>query len=74
MVVQVQSSGLSLLDPTVTVYAADQTTVLGSASGTGYLGSTISVTINGVSAESVYATSPSYSLPAYRVRQGSGGS
>src|SRR5262249_7647104 len=35
LTVNVQSSGLSLLMPSVTVYAADQTTVLGSASGVG---------------------------------------
>jgi hypothetical protein len=44
----VQSAGLSLLAPKVTVYAADQTTVLGSASGLGQYGTTLSVTVNGV--------------------------
>jgi matrixin len=42
----VQSSGLSLLRPAVTVYAADQLTVLGSASGAGsYNGSTLTVSV-----------------------------
>ncbi len=47
--VDVQSAGLSLLRPAVTVYAADQVTVLGSAVGTGYTGSTLSVPVTGVS-------------------------
>ena len=47
----VQSSGLSLLAPTVTVYAADQVTVLGSASGAGQYGTTLTVNLtNKVSA------------------------
>jgi hypothetical protein len=47
----VQSSGLSLLAPTVTVYAADQSTVLGSANGAGQYGTTLTVTLtNQVSA------------------------
>ena len=46
----VQSSGLSLLRPVVTVYAADQTTVLASASGAGsYNGATLTVTVPNVS-------------------------
>jgi hypothetical protein len=48
MTVSVQSSGLSLLAPKVTVYAANQTTVLGSASGLGHDGTTLNVTINNV--------------------------
>src|SRR5262249_37852561 len=48
LTVNVQSSGLSLLMPTVTVYAADQVTVLGTASGLGQYGSALSVTVNGV--------------------------
>jgi hypothetical protein len=47
---QVQSSGLSLLAPKVTVYAADQVTVLGSATATGTQGATLTVTVNGVTA------------------------
>jgi hypothetical protein len=50
MTVSVQSSGLSLLAPKVTVYAADQTTVLGSASGLGQYGTTLNVTVNNVTA------------------------
>jgi hypothetical protein len=46
----VQSSGLSLLAPRVTVYAADQTTVLGSATGSGEQGSSLTVTVSDVSA------------------------
>jgi oligoribonuclease NrnB/cAMP/cGMP phosphodiesterase (DHH superfamily) len=46
--VKVQSSGLSLLKPRLTVYAADQVTVLGYATGTGYQGSTLSVTVTGI--------------------------
>src|SRR5205085_1885035 len=49
LTVNVQSSGLSLLRPDVTVYAADMTTVLGSATGSGYTGGTLSVTLNNVS-------------------------
>ncbi len=48
--VQVQSSGLSLLSPTLTVYAADQTTVLASVNGAGQYGTTLSATINGITA------------------------
>jgi hypothetical protein len=48
LTVQVQSTGLSLLSPTVTVYAANQTTVLASASGAGQYGATISATVTGV--------------------------
>ena len=51
MTVTVQSSGLSLLTPKMTVYAADQTTVLGSASGLGlYNGATLTATVSGVTA------------------------
>ncbi len=48
LTVNVQSAGISLLRPAVTVYAADQAAVLGSAVGTGYTGSTLSVPITGV--------------------------
>jgi hypothetical protein len=48
LTVTAQSSGLSLLAPALTVYAADGTTVLGSAAGTGNLGSTLTVTLSGV--------------------------
>jgi hypothetical protein len=50
----VQSQGLSLFMPTVTVYASDQTTVLGSASDTGYTGSTLNVTVNNVTADQLF--------------------
>ncbi len=49
--VNVQSTGLSLLTPAATVYAADGSTVLASASGSGQLnGSTLAMTVNGVTA------------------------
>jgi hypothetical protein len=48
--VAAQSQGLSLLAPKLTVYAADQTTVLGSASGAGQYGTTLTVTVNNVTA------------------------
>jgi Matrixin len=48
--VTVQSSGLSLLSPKVTVYAADQATVLGSANGAGQYGTTLNVTLSSVTA------------------------
>jgi hypothetical protein len=48
--VTVQSQGLSLLTPAVTVYAADQQTVLGSASGAGQYGTTLTVTVPNISA------------------------
>jgi hypothetical protein len=43
--VNVQSSGLSLLSPKVTVYAADQTTVLATVSGLNQDGTTLTATI-----------------------------
>jgi hypothetical protein len=46
--VNLQSQGLSLLSPNLTVYAADQTTVLGSASGAGHFGANLTVTLNNV--------------------------
>jgi hypothetical protein len=48
--IDVQSSGLSLLAPTLTVYASDQITVLGSASGSGQYGTTLTVNLSNVSA------------------------
>jgi hypothetical protein len=45
--VTVQSSGLSLFTPSLTVYAADQTTVLGSASGLGHYATTLTVNVSG---------------------------
>ncbi len=48
MDVQVQSSGLSLLSPDLTVYAADGTTELASASGLGQFGTTLTVPVSNV--------------------------
>ena len=45
-----KSTGLSLLDPKLTVYAGDQTTVLGTATGSGEQGNTLTVTVTGISA------------------------
>ncbi len=51
LTVAVQSTGLSLLTPSLTVYASDGVTVLGSASDAGHLGgNTLTVTVSGVSA------------------------
>jgi hypothetical protein len=44
--ISLQSSGLSLLAPTLTIYAANQTTVLGMASGAGQYGTTLTVNLN----------------------------
>lgn len=52
MTVNVQSAGLSLLAPKLTIYAQDQSTVLGTVTGTS--GSTISLAINGVSNNDVF--------------------
>jgi predicted Zn-dependent protease len=54
LVVQVQSSGFSLLAPKVTVYAADQVTVLGTGSVTGYSGGMVTVNVTGVSPGQVF--------------------
>jgi len=48
LTLNVQSSGLSLLSPKVTIYASDETTVLGSASGLGQDGTTLIVSLSGV--------------------------
>jgi hypothetical protein len=53
MTVTVQSSGLSLLAPSLTVYNSAQTQ-LATKSGSGELGSTLSLTISGVSAGQQY--------------------
>jgi hypothetical protein len=50
LTLNVQSSGLSLLSPNVTVYASDQRTVLGSASGLNQDGTTLTVSLSGVTA------------------------
>jgi hypothetical protein len=52
--VQVQSQGLSLLAPVLTVYASDQHTVLGYASGANKYGATLTVTLNNVTAGQTY--------------------
>ena len=55
MQVSVQSQGLSLLSPKVTVYAADMLTVVGSANGIGQDGTTLNVTIpNAVAGQRYY--------------------
>src|SRR5581483_8345251 len=54
LTVNVQSAGLSLLTPRLTIYAADQVTVLGTASVTDYQGGTATVTLNGVTAGTLY--------------------
>src|SRR5262249_30558370 len=47
LTVTIQTAGLSMLTPTVTVYAADGSTVLGSASAAGSLGgSTLTINVN----------------------------
>jgi hypothetical protein len=48
--VNLQSQGLSLLAPKLWVYAADQSTVLGFANGTGQYGTTLTLTIGNVTA------------------------
>jgi hypothetical protein len=51
LTINVQSSGLSLLSPKLTVYAADQTTVLGTAGSAGtYQGATLALTLRNVTA------------------------
>jgi hypothetical protein len=64
----VQSSGISLLDPTVTVYAADQATVLGSAtpSITYRTGTSLTVTVSNVAAgQQMYIKVNSYDATAF---------
>jgi Matrixin/Bacterial Ig-like domain len=46
----VQSSGLSLLAPKLTVYSSNGTTVLASANGEGQYGTTLTVSVSGVTA------------------------
>jgi hypothetical protein len=48
LTVDAQRTGLSLLSPRVTVYAADQVTVLGNAAATGQYGATVTVTVPNV--------------------------
>jgi hypothetical protein len=54
MTVSVQSGGLSLLSPLVTVYAANQTTVLGTANGRGHYGTTLTLSGLAVTPGSTY--------------------
>jgi hypothetical protein len=54
LTVSAVSSGLSLLSPSLTVYAADQSTVLGRVSGAGRYGTTLSVTVSGINAGKQY--------------------
>jgi hypothetical protein len=54
LVVTVQSTGLSMLAPKLTVYAADQKTVLGTVSGLNQYGTTISVSIANVTSGTTY--------------------
>jgi hypothetical protein len=53
LTVTVQSSGLSLLAPTLTVYNGSQTQ-LATVSGAGHYGTTLTLTISGVTAGSTY--------------------
>jgi hypothetical protein len=53
-VLTVQSSGLSLLAPKVTVYASNQTTILGSANGAGNYGTTLTVNFAVTSGSTYY--------------------
>jgi hypothetical protein len=70
MVANVQSSGLSLLSPTLTVYNSSEQQI-GYQSGAGQYGTTLSVTITGVSAGQQYyveaagADSTAFSTGAY---------
>ncbi len=50
LALDVQSSGLSLLAPKVTVYGSNGSTVLASANGAGQYGTTLTVNISGVTA------------------------
>jgi hypothetical protein len=50
----VQSGGLSLLAPKLTVYASDGKTVVASASGSGQYGATLTASVSGVAAGQTY--------------------
>jgi predicted Zn-dependent protease len=54
MTVQVQSKGLSLLSPTMTVYANDRTTVLASVSGLNQYGTILTATVTRVTPGTPY--------------------
>lgn len=53
VIAAMQATGLSLLAPKLTVYAADQTTVVGSATAS-QSGTTVSITLSGVTGNQVY--------------------
>jgi predicted Zn-dependent protease len=64
--VKVQSTGLSLLAPKLTVYASDQSTVLGTASFSGYTGSTLTVNVaSAVAGQTVYLKVQGYDTSAF---------
>jgi hypothetical protein len=66
LTVEMQSSGLSLLEPKLTVYAANQTTVLGAASASGYTGGTATVTLSAALAgQTVYIKAQGYDTTAF---------
>lgn len=54
MTITMQSSGLSSLSPKITVYASNQTTILATASGLNQYGTTLTVSISGVTAGTQY--------------------
>lgn len=70
--ISVQSTGLSLLSPKVTIYAADMLTVLGTATATTN-GATLNLSVNGVSAGQTFyikvqgANATSFGTGAYAV-------
>jgi hypothetical protein len=53
LTISVQSTGLSLLRPSLTVYGSDQSTVLGSATSSSYTGDTLTVNVANVTAGQV---------------------
>lgn len=71
IVVALQSTGLSLLAPKLTVYAADRTTVLGTVNGT-QTGGTVSFSVSGVTNGEVFyikaeGANPSFGVGSYAV-------
>jgi hypothetical protein len=76
--VQVQSQGLSLLSPAVLVYASDQRTLVGYATGAGAYGATISATLSHVTAGQrfyvkVYSATAAASTGTYALTLSLGG-
>ena len=63
LTVNVQSSGLSLLAPTLTVYDAFQTQI-GYVSGAGQYGTSLSLTVNGVEKQRAPASQMIFDIPA----------